>query len=466
MDEHAALAVTAVRAVESSERASALWSDADRAWASRAAAEVVGAQAQAEAFLARRAQIALERLGERAKALPRALRALRWRVWVGASVIGLAFVLGFALDRLGDTGRINILAPPVLGLVVWNLAVYVFVLAGFVLRYGDAAPPGPLKRVLVRTAGGLIRPRGELSSAMTSLADEWTRLARPLYAARAARMLHLAAVALAVGVIAGLYVRGIAYEYRASWESTFLSAPAVHRIAAIAYAPGSVITRSAVPDVAAIEAIRAPAGENAARWLHLMAATVVVLVVLPRLVLAIATGLVERHRAHHLPLPLDDPYYRRLLRGYRGGPTRVRVLPYSYALPGDAAAGLEAIVARSFGGSAALHVAAPIAYGSETAPEPFPSGATFIVFGAAATPEPELHGRLLARLAGHDVVALVDESALVAQGADATRLAARQAAWREVCASAHVPVVFANLRAPDLAAAEAALDEALGASPP
>lgn len=464
MDERAALDVTAIRAVETSDRARGLWSDADRAWASRVAAEAVGADATPDAFLARRARFALERAGDRVKALPRAVRALHWRPWVGLAVVAAAFVLGFALDRIGDSGRINILAPPVLGVIAWNLVVYVLLFAGLVLRYGDVALPGPLKRAIVRVAGGTLRPRGELADALGAFARDWTKLASPLYSARASRIMHLAAALLALGVIAGLYVRGLAYEYRAAWESTFLSAETVHALARFAYAPGSAVTGISVPDASAIAAIRVPDGENAARWLHLMAATVVVLVVVPRLALAAFSGTLERHRSRNIPLPLDEPYYRRLLRGYRGGPARVRVLPYSYTLPAEAAAGLETIVARSFGGSAALHVAAPVAYGTEAvAPGEAHGGATFVVFGGAATPEPELHGRLLAQLAGSDAIALVDESPLVAQGADAARLEARRAAWREVCSHAKVPVVFADLRAPDLAAVESALDDALGA---
>lgn len=463
MHERAALDVTAVRALETSDRAHGLWSDADRAWASRAAAEVVGEHAAPDAFLARRATLALERVGERAKAIPRAVRTLHWRPWVGVAVVVAAFVLGFALDRIGDGGRINVLAPPVLGLVAWNLAVYLVMGAGFVLRFGDAASPGPFKRALMRVAGGAVRPRGgDVAAAIGSLGVEWSKLAAPLYAARASRILHLAAAALALGVITGLYLRGLAFEYRASWASTFLSPQAVHDIVRAAYLVGSKATGIPIPDVASVEAIRAPAGENAARWLHLMAATVVVLVVLPRLALALWSGLVERHRATHVPLPLDEPYFRRLLRGYRGGPARVRVLPYSYTLTPDAARGLEALVARSFGGGAALHVAAPVTYGNESAAAPEPGTTTFVVFGAASTPEPELHGRFLAVHAGADTVALVDESALVAQGADPARLEARRTAWRDVCANAKVPIVFADLRAPDLAAAEAALDAALG----
>ena len=143
--------------------------------------------------------------------------------------------------------------------------------------------------------------------------------------------------------------------------------PSVHWLLALLLAPGSVLSGIAVPGVAQLESIRAPASENAATWLHLLAASVLAIVVIPRLLLAVGTGIVERHRAARVAVPLGEPYYQRLLRGFRGGPVRVRVIPYSYAVPPAALAGLEAIVARAFGGSAALTVEPPVAYGDEDA---------------------------------------------------------------------------------------------------
>ena len=49
MNERTAIAVAAVRAVETTDRAHVVWTDADRTWASRAAAEVVGEGAQPQA---------------------------------------------------------------------------------------------------------------------------------------------------------------------------------------------------------------------------------------------------------------------------------------------------------------------------------------------------------------------------------------------------------------------------------
>ena len=327
MDEHAALEVSALRAIETADAARTLWSDDDRAWASRAAAEVVGAHAAPQTFLARRAALAIERLGTRHPALAHTLRAMRWRPWLGVAVVVAAFALGVFVDQVGSTQRINILAPPVLGLLIWNVVVYAAIVVGYVVRYGDEATPGPLRRAIARVAAGASPPRraGAIRGALVAFVDDWARRSTPLYAVRAARILHVAAAALALGVIAGLYVRGLAFEYRASWESTFLDASAVRSIVAFVYAPGAFVTGIAIPPVEAVAAIRAPAGENAARWVHLIAASVALIVIVPRLLLALLAGIVERHRAAHIPLSVEEAYFQRLLRGYRGGPARVRV---------------------------------------------------------------------------------------------------------------------------------------------
>ena len=120
MDESAALDVTAARAVETGDRDRLLWTDTDREWASRAAATIVGERASADEFLARRAQLVLERIGTRQPSVTRTVRAIRWRPWVGVVVVLAAFVLGVLVDRIGGGSSINLLAPPVFALVAWT----------------------------------------------------------------------------------------------------------------------------------------------------------------------------------------------------------------------------------------------------------------------------------------------------------------------------------------------------------
>jgi hypothetical protein len=466
MNETSALEVAAVRAVETADDARGWWSDDDRAWASRASAEVVGAQASDDAFLARRAALALERLGAREPVFVRAVRALRWRPWVGATIVALAFAIGVFVDQVDRTQRINILAPPVLVLLAWNLAVYAVLVASYVVRYGEPRSEGPLRRWLafLATGGTAARARGSAAvrRAFVALVADWSDRAAPLYAARTMRILHLAAAALALGIVAGLYVRGLGLAYLAQWQSTFLEAGTVHTIVAIAYAPGAWLTGLAVPGVDAIAAMRAPGGANAAAWIHRMAGTVALVVVAPRLVLALAAWLVERHRAARVAMPADDPYCARLLRGLRGGTARVRVVPYAMTPAADVVAGIESVVARVFGGATALTVTAPLAYGDTVAASP-DAATTIVLFDASATPEREVHGAALAALAGRaGALACVDESAWAAHwAAQPSRIAERRAAWQRLADDAHVPLVVAAFARPELAVAERDFEAAL-----
>jgi hypothetical protein len=476
MDESAALEVTAARAVETGERDRVLWTDADREWASRAAATIVGERASAEEFLERRAQLVLERIGTRQPAVTRSVRAIHWRPWVGVGVVLAAFAFGVLVDRIGGGSSINLLAPPVFALVAWNLVVYVWLLVRpLVLRGGRV---GPVRALLIRMAavrGSLDGGRADGASSprrsvLTSLPSEWARIAAPLYGARAARVLHLAAAATALGVIVGLYTRGLAFEYRASWESTFLGAEQVHALLAVTLAPGSWLTGIPVPDVAAIEAIRGPGSENAASWMHLMAGTVAVVVIVPRLVLALVAGLAERRRARRVALPLSEPYYRRLVAGWVGEPTRVRVIPYSYTLTPEARSGLDAVLAGAFG-NAVASIDAPVAWGDDDALEMIPDAADpreigIPLFALASTPEEDAHGDFLDALARHapSGLALVDESGFLARWpGDEPRRADRRAAWRELIEAHGVEAVFADLGAPDPADAASALADAASA---
>lgn len=472
MNESKALAVTAVRAVETADRARAAWTDADRAWASRAAAETVGAAAAVETFIARRAQLALERLRDRKHPVARLANAWRWRPWVGTLLVLGAFIAGAATNSIGGAQRINILYSPVTPVVLWNLVVYLLLAAGFVVRYGDASAPGPLRRLVARAAGDLRTSRRHrddtTGEALATFVADWRRRATPLYAARAARVLHFAAAAFAAGTLAGLYVRGIGLAYVATWQSTFLEPDTVRSILAVVYAPGVWLLNAPIPDVTQIAEIRAPAGENAAPWLHLMAATLASLVIAPRLVLAVMSVGLERYRARRLVDDFTDPYFQRLLRGFHEGPLTVAAVPYSYAPPDAAANALRTLLGRTLGGNVDVALAAPVTYGDEEAALPAPAapGALRVaLFNATATPEREAHGRFLAMLAAAGPwIALVDEAAFNARLDDPARRDARRALWRELAAAAHVPVVFVDLAMPDLATAEADLDVALDAA--
>lgn len=470
MTEEEALRVAAVRAVETADRGRELWSDADRSWASRAAAAVVGEKAAPAAFVSRRAAFALERLLDRYPSLGKAIAGLTWRRWVGMAIVVLAFLAGFAVDRIGSGRFINLLAPPVLALLLWNLAVYGWLLLAPLLaglRKGGA--DGALRRAVVHAASHATRwmrdaGRNPIGDAIAALARDWIGIAGPLYLARAGRILHLAAAVFAVGVIAGMYVRGLALAYRAGWESTFLGVPTVNTILAFVLGPASSLSGIPIPSV------EAGVASDAAPWIHLWAITVAILVVVPRLVLALIAWILERTRATRIPVVRDEPYFQRVLRGFHGGATRVKVVPYSYRVPAEALAGLQAIVARTFGGSASMVCSSPVNYGEEDALPasalPDGSGPTLALFNLAATPEHEAHVafvQALAKAAGSQpVIVLVDEAPFRARNGDA-RLDERRQAWRDEFREHRIEPVFADLATPALAETESAIEARLAA---
>ena len=465
MNEAAAADVLLLRAYESTGFAG--WSDADRGWASRSALQAVGADAPAGTFLAARARAAFGRLAAVDPLLPRWQALRHWHVEALSAVIGLAFLVGLAVDHIGSAQRINLLAPPVWAVIAWNLLVY----AALLLRpLWASGRPGRLRRALAGAATRWRQRRLGASGAAAPVwqvfAADWATASAPLQGARIALALHAGAAALGLGLIAGLYLRGLVLDYRVGWESTFLDAATVQPLLAMLLAPASALSGIAVPDVAGIEALRLPqaAGTpaSAAPWIHLYALQLLLLVLLPRLLLALAAGLRARALRRDLPLPLAEPYFQRLLRLQQGGHQRVRLWPHARTPDTHRIARLKALLQRIYGDGVTLQLEPTVAYGNEEAPAGSPAdGALRVVLcELGATPEPESQGRLLHAL-GQPLL-LLDEAAFVQRfGAGSPRLAERRQAWSALAAGQGCRVAFVDLQADDALPAETALQAAL-----
>jgi hypothetical protein len=454
-DARDALLVKAYEATPS-DRAGSVWTDEDREWASRAALQVEGERASDDAFIARRARLAAERICSRDRAATRARRLLTWRAWVGRAAAVAALSLGILGDAIGPAQRINVLAAPLIAVIVWNLAVYVAI----ALR--------PILRLRGRDKRGL----GPMTAWL------WIQSSARLTATRVARVLHTCAALLAAGTLCGMYVRGLVLEYRAGWESTFLDGAGVRAVLTVLLGPASAITGIPIPDAAGLEAIRFPGseGEVAGPWIHLYAVTTAMIVLLPRTLLALGHWLDERRLAKNFPLPADDPYFRSLARAHTGAKATVWIAPYSYHPTARAVLGLNALMTRVFGANVEVEIAPGIAFGGEDAiasswTPPDDTACAAALFSLAATPEPENHGAFVAALVerlgrGTPLVALVDESAFVARfaqptGSDARRRTERRGAWTRMLAVHGLAPVFVDLEARTHADAQAALNAAL-----
>ena len=484
MNEDSARVVTLLQAFETAQPPSPNWSDDDRAWATRLALHDSAAGAtnanDAEAFIARRAQHAMQRLAPRepaaSKWLARRLWQSRWVAW--ALLAGL--IAGMLADSIGSGQRINLLAPPLWAVLAWNAVVCVLLLghglARLLVRRTRPARPGSLvlltQRVLrLRSAlpglGSVSASASGSARALQSFASLWLRASAPLSAARASTVLHAAAAALALGLIVGMYLRGLVLDYRAAWESTFLSAEAARALLSTVLAPASQISGIALPDSAGFEALRvahgsSTAGASAAPWIHLLALTLLLFVVLPRSVLALVGTVRSRWLARHVSLPLGDAYFQRLARLQHGDVARALVAPYASTPSAQAALGLQALLVPAFGDGLQLRIAPTAAFGAEDeAGAALDMGTTLAIalFDLSATPEAESQGRFAQQLAaraptGAATILLVDESAFRQRfGGDSARLAQRREAWRVFAEALGTAAVCVDLDAPDLAGA-------------
>jgi len=492
MDEASARDVVLLRALETADTDARLVTADDRRYASRAAGELAHwhaadarVAATPELYLAQRARLALDKLAASLPAV-RALRGVRWRPWIGIALPLVALALGAVVEQVADRRHVNVLAFPLLGVIAWNLAVYVGLLVKPILGRSLGRSLGPLRRWIagVRRAPDVMGD-ATTAAAAARFAGEWSELSAPLLNARAGRVLHMAAALFAVGALAGLYLRALAFEYRIGWESTFLQAPAVHSILSFVLGPAAKLLGMPFPSVEAIEAMRITTGAagqltggaNAGPWIHLYAVTLALVVIVPRLLLAAWCAWRERRLSGAFRLDLSAPYFRRLLASFAPGSARVRVLPYSYTLDEGAVAGLNALARHLLGEATQLALRPSTDFGAEAAAaaglprREADVPLTLAVFNAAAIPENENHGLFVDTLRGAldtPLALLVDTGPYRARlGTDAAasqRLAERLDAWRSFAAQRRLPVSFVDLGAPDATQAERDLAPALEAA--
>ena len=182
MNEASARQVVLLQALETAANPTPGWTAQDAAWASRVALESTAAGAPADCYLAERARHAMQRVVPREPAVAEALQRRVWRAswWLGAAALGL--LVGLLADSIGSGQRINLLAPPVWGVVAWNVLVYALLpwaaLRGLLARQRPAA--GSLARGLralrerlsERVAG---RASTSASPTLLAFAAAWSR---------------------------------------------------------------------------------------------------------------------------------------------------------------------------------------------------------------------------------------------------------------------------------------------------
>ncbi|GJM23454.1 MAG: hypothetical protein DHS20C15_33690 [Planctomycetota bacterium] len=478
-----------VRAFEEGDPDGRLLSAGERARATEAARTLH--PDDEEALLLSRAESLLSTLEQRVPRV-RDLLAVDHLAPIGRRVLlVLALVLGLSTQALGPLQHVHVLSAPLLGLFAWNLVVYLLVLWWMIRRPREtqssdtngalsgastlaARGGGWLARFsqgLVRRAFGRVAARRAeeqrvVAAGVALWASSWGRSSARLLGAHLRHLFHLGAAVVMTGAVAGMYLRGLLTEYKATWQSTFLDAERVQTLLDTLLGPAARLLGETVPAVAPL---RAPSDGEAAIWIHLYALTALLGVVLPRLLLTLVeVWKLRRLRAAH-PLDLEDPAFRRLLVRGRARAQRVDVQPYSVQLDVRRREALQALLHDLFGSRADVRVNEASEYGD--AWEPLGDDAhdwcSVIVFALGQSPEVEVHGELLSEAraslsADQQVLVVIDASRFRERvGEIDERMQERRRAWDRVVREAELQAVHVDLLRPPRADVVLELEAAL-----
>lgn len=324
MDELVARRVTLAQAIETADTEGTLLTQAQRDRIDREARHAAGLQGEPESkvdashFLDLRSQLVIAAVVVRLPGLALLQAPRAFERWLAIGIPLGALLIGVLTDAVGNPHRVDLVSLPLLGIVAWNLAMYAVLFLGWVMAGPAAASSWPARLGRWTDGERALRHRpGNLRARVTTLFHlRWYQATQALHGQRVKRVLHLAAAAWAVGVALSLLIRGLVVEYRVGWESTFLGPEQVHailsvlRLAALLLFPFEPFS---VEEVASLRFSQGGGAIAGARWVYLYVALLIVVVVVPRLMLATAAFVRGHLLARDVKLDLRDPYFQRVL---------------------------------------------------------------------------------------------------------------------------------------------------------
>jgi hypothetical protein len=306
-----------------------------------------------------------------------------------------------------------------------------------------------------------------LSAGLRRFAAEWASLSQPILMLRAKRLMHLGAALVAAGLVVGLYFRGIALRYEAGWESTFLGPRSAYMLVSVLYGPASGLSGlsyGTMDDMAALRWTANGGGGDAATWIHLIAITALIYIVIPRVLAALAATFRLWRSSRSMALPASSlGYARTLIIGLTSGKPgeTVSVVPYAYEPKPPSVAGLEALLSAAVGANLKIEMGAPVRYGDEETVRARLAAiaATWqvVLMTLASTPEVENHGAFLtawrdwlgANARSLPLLIVIDEGPFAArmmgEAGFEQRLQERRRLWRDFIAGHGLRACFVDL---------------------
>lgn len=434
-------------------------------------AREVGAQADFKKLLLTRAEGVLELLRSKS-AVPFKKPQGIPHLAIGSVLAVLAFVGGILTNEFSVTdNRINLLSPPLLGVIAWNLIVYCWIAAALVFNRGKS-PIGYIRRTFASAVLKLQTRGSHGQEALVSFYGKWTEAELPLLRGRIAEILHFSAALFGLGLIASIGIHGWGTEYTVGWESTWLSDKPAAVLTFINLFYGMIpvnadLFNQLTPQVIESMKFGAGHGQNAAPWLVQLFYIISLIVVVPRILLGLYAYAKARYIENHFPIDLDSVYYSNILRQWRGQTMLIQIIPFSYPLTDKVKDGIQKFASELHPENSRC-IFSEAQHENTKLPE-IPAGEqteVIAVFAMTSTPETEVQGRFIAELKQKalDSKALlrvvIDTSGFLTRFANTPqRIAERKKNWSNFLAPYGVSFAFVNLTDADTKDAAAQFEQ-------
>ena len=296
-------------------------------------------------FILKRADYLFSLLPETLKAtvnVPAYKKKVQWVIF------WLALIIGIFSNYLGAEKFIHIIYNPLTILLGWNLLVYTFIIISHFFKFNfkrknsgsekedttdneteepydiDTDIDTPRPNFIIRWLSGWLFKRAIILKAkyddkktklifvkniITPLWHEYFNISGKAFVYRFETILHIGAIGLTIGALAGIYFRGLFFKYNMIWQSTFISdLSTVKIILNILFGPAHFILHGNFIGINEVHKLLDSQGAAAAPWIHVMAVTTIIYVVIPRLLLALYYNYKEKRAFREIDFSV--PYFK------------------------------------------------------------------------------------------------------------------------------------------------------------
>ena len=359
-------------------------------------------------------------------------REKQMELLIFALLLVISFLSGLASNYLSPDGRVNLLLNPLVLLFLWNLLLYVCLLFSPMVfkKFNSGGFISPLlKRIssyLVRKALPLM-PGAERQKAFVSAVLSYQNYCfaanKRSYIIKGRMALGLAGIALAAGVVSGLYLRGLLVDYSFYIETTFTSASQLlESLVSVIFSPVAFAFHVELPAIY---------GGRGQEWINFLALATLFYVVIPRSIILVLNWFSLLKRRGEWELDLTAGYYRQILAPVFYREVSTALITYDCALDEVDERNILAEFEQEFHGRLSLKRRGSLQWGETfDGQEPEEEGVILLVFNGLETPEEEIHGAVIKSLRGEDNIEIY--AALKYHYIAGEELKRRQRQWSEM----------------------------------